>query len=265
MKTLLAAVLLLGPALASAQVQPQTTPPAPQYLPPGVTQDSAPPPQDLPPAPQSPEPPQTYSAAPDQYSAPAPVAPPAPVAAPSAPGQWVYTTQYGWVWMPYGAAYTYLPAGDAYPDMYVYWPSVGWRWVVAPWVWGVGPRPYFGLYGWARYGWYGHGYGRWYGFHGAAPVWAGRGYGGWARPPVAYSAPHPVVPAPRLGGYARPGGYVAPVHPGGFARPVSPGGFARPAPSGNFARSAPAPRAGGFGGARVGSSGAGHAGGFARR
>ncbi len=61
MKTLLAAVLLLGPALASAQVQPPTTPPAPQYLPPGVTQDSAPPPQDTPPAPESPEPPQTYS------------------------------------------------------------------------------------------------------------------------------------------------------------------------------------------------------------
>ena len=49
MKTLLAAVLLLGPALASAQVQTQPPPPAPQYLPPGVTQDSAPPPQDTPP------------------------------------------------------------------------------------------------------------------------------------------------------------------------------------------------------------------------
>src|SRR5262245_7109584 len=74
-----------------------------------------------------------------------------------------------------GSAYTYVPAG-AYPDMYVYFPAYGWRWVVAPWVWGIGPHPYFGVYGWARYGWYGHGFGRWYGFRGG-PVWAGRVWG----------------------------------------------------------------------------------------
>src|SRR5512137_1597510 len=54
-------------------------------------------------------------------------------------GQWVYTSQYGWVWMPHGDAYVNVPAtGDA-PNMYVYYPSVGWAWVVAPWVWGWGP------------------------------------------------------------------------------------------------------------------------------
>src|SRR5689334_7360187 len=99
--------------------------------------------------------------------------------------------------------------------MYVYYPAYGWRWVVAPWVWGIGPRPYFGFYGWARYGWYGHGFGRWYGFRGA-PVWAGRG---WVRPggPVVHPvgprvvvrpAPHAVAPRPGYFG-PRPG-VVAP-------------------------------------------------------
>ena len=47
---------------------------------------------------------------------------------PAAPaGQWVYTSQYGWVWMPHGDAYTYLPATGATPNMYVYYPAVGWE------------------------------------------------------------------------------------------------------------------------------------------
>src|ERR1700737_4895159 len=29
---------------------------------------------------------------------------------PGPSGQWVYTDQYGWVWMPYGAQYVYEPA-----------------------------------------------------------------------------------------------------------------------------------------------------------
>jgi hypothetical protein len=143
------------------------------------------------------------------------------VAPPSGTGQWVDTAQYGWVWMPYGTAYTFLPAG-AYPDMYVYVPVYGWRWVVAPWVWGIGPRPY-SVYGWARFPWWGRGYGRWYGFRGA-PVWAGRGWGrpGWSGP-----APDPAVP----GGVVRPAPHVSAPHPGVVVR--RPGGFAR---SGRFGR-----------------------------
>jgi hypothetical protein len=183
-------------------------------------------------------------------------------------GQWVYTDQYGWVWMPYGSGYTYLPAGG-YPDMYVYFPAYGWRWCVAPWVWGIGPQPYFGVYGWARFGWYGHGYGHWYGFHGA-PVWAGRGWGhpGW------YG--HPGYPGTALRPGPRPGYAVA--RPGTFARPgvvarpapVARGGFS--APRGSF--SAPrggsfsAPHGGGFSAPRGGGFSGGHAvahGGFGRR
>ena len=62
-------------------------------------------------------------------------------------GQWVHTQQYGWVWMPYGDAYSYVPPeGEGQPYEYVYYPSHGWTWVVAPWIWGFGPWPYFGVY-----------------------------------------------------------------------------------------------------------------------
>src|ERR1700690_1250014 len=41
-------------------------------------------------------------------------------------GQWVYTDQYGWVWMPYGDQYTYEgSANDTSPYAYVYYPSYG--------------------------------------------------------------------------------------------------------------------------------------------
>jgi hypothetical protein len=99
---------------------------------------------------------------------PPPAQPPAPSAqaAPSAPGtapsgQWVYTEQYGWIWMPYGDAYSYVPPGGAgEPYEYVYYPSYGWTWVVAPWIWGFGAWPYFGVYGAVHFGWYGSGYWR---------------------------------------------------------------------------------------------------------
>ncbi|HET6336641.1 MAG TPA: hypothetical protein VFG30_25635, partial [Polyangiales bacterium] len=37
-----------------------------------------------------------------------------PPQAPPVDGQWVYTSQYGWVWMPYSQSYTYVP-DDGYP------------------------------------------------------------------------------------------------------------------------------------------------------
>ena len=65
------------------------------------------------------------SVAPEQTPPAAPAQPPAPpaqdqatAASPDANGQWVYTQQYGWVWMPYGDAYTYAPSegeGQPYP------------------------------------------------------------------------------------------------------------------------------------------------------
>ena len=177
MRKLIAALLLIAPLAAGAQTAPTggdtTEPPIPQPA-------MVPPPPDGTPGPPVPEP-----AQPPQ--APTPYVQQLPAPAPAPSGQWVYTSQYGWIWMPYGDAYAYVPVGGAAPDMYVYYPAVGWTWVVAPWVWGLGPRPYFGVYGFARFAWYGRGFGRWYAFApryagwGARGYWAGapRGRGGW--------------------------------------------------------------------------------------
>ena len=115
-------------------------------------------PSTQPPAEPPPPPPAVRPAAPSE---------PAQASSPGNPtdtGQWVHTEQYGWVWMPYGDDYTYVPQDNSSPSMYVYYPDAGWCWVMAPWLWGLGPMPYFGMVGPGYYGWYGHGLGRWYGF-----------------------------------------------------------------------------------------------------
>ena len=125
-------------------------------------------------------------------------APPAPPAEPPAPpsvmqspeantpqpqgqqatgqGQWVFTSQYGWLWMPYGAQYTYEPpavqGSYVYPYSYVYYPSYGWSWLYSPWVWGWGPSPFFGYYGPRQFVWY-----RGPGFYPRG--WVARPYPGW--------------------------------------------------------------------------------------
>lgn len=175
-----------------------------------------------------------------QAAAPSPYAPPPapPYESPSPPqaesqapsslpdGQWVYTQQYGWIWMAYADGYTHVPAnGYGEPYAYVYYPTFGWTWLAAPWVWGFGPWPSFGVYGPARFGWYGHGWwrspSRWHyaparaGVYGTRPAPAyrsGTGYGG-------------VRPAPAYRNSPGYGGRSAPVYRGG-----SGGGAVRPAP-----------------------------------
>ena len=71
-------------------------------------------------------------------------------------GQWVYTNPEGWVWMPYDQSYTYVTPGEDTAYSYVYYPAVGWEWISAPWVIGIGPRPYWGVYGPGRFAWYAH-------------------------------------------------------------------------------------------------------------
>ncbi len=88
-----------------------------------------------------------------------------------------------------------------------HYPVYGWCWLTAPWLWGAGPMPYFGVVGPRYYVWFGVGFGHWYGFgpHYRYWGWSGRGYwgrGGWvgvgARPGYGY----------RGGGYGyRGGGY----------------------------------------------------------
>lgn len=194
----------------------------------------------------------TEPAAPDQ-AAPAEAPPASPVPAPPAEagapparevpsGQWVRTSQYGWVWMPYADSYTYVPSdGSGEPYAYVWTPAIGWSWLAAPWVWGYGPWPYFGVTGCVHYGWYGHGWWRtpqrwhWYhrpyhaawghvggwrhdwrpggGWHDRGGGWRGGDRGGWHGDRGGWHD---------RGGW-RGGGVASPPRPGGF--PPRPGGF----------------------------------------
>lgn len=193
----------------------------------------------------------TSASPPEQAPPPAPSEIPAaprsqPQAAGVPPGQWVYTDQYGWVWMPYGDAYTSVPAdGYGEPYMYLYYPSYGWTWAIAPWVWGWGPWPYFGAYGPSRFGWYGHGWwrtpGRWH---------AGPGFrGGFAS--------HGFRPAPFRGGMGYRGGYAGGRFGGGYANGRFGGGYA----GGRFGGGSGFAARGAFsGGGRIGGGG-GHFGG----
>jgi hypothetical protein len=176
-----------------------------------------------------------------------------PPAVPS--GQWVNTWQYGWVWMPYGAPYTAVYGSQ--PVMYVYGPVFGWTWVAAPWVWGWGPWPYFGVAGYAHFCWYGHG--PWHdpGWHARPwpatgprqPPPAPRAAGSTANgtrvaPPMRGGA---VAPPMRRGSFAAPAqgaGFIAPMRGSSFAAPMRGGGFAAPM------------RGGGAGGAMRGGGGA---------
>jgi hypothetical protein len=118
--------------------------------------------------------------------------------APAAGGQWVYTQQYGWVWMPYGQQYTYVP-GTGDPYMYCYYPGYGWDWLSAPWIFGWGPRPYWGAFGLGYFAWYSH---PWFGYRFGAG-WGGyRGTWGWRGGGAGY---HPAGPA--FGHAAAPAGH----------------------------------------------------------
>jgi hypothetical protein len=137
----------------------------------------------------------TSTATQPQFGAPqpAPVATPPASATRAAPattaanvdGQWVYTKQYGWVWMPYDRAYTYVgPEGNPY--MYIYYPAVGWCWLYSPWVVGWGPVPYWGAHGPVRFAWYAHpwfrapiGMGPSGHYHGGGSWHGGYGHGGY--------------------------------------------------------------------------------------
>jgi len=91
--------------------------------------------------------PNPANVAPNNYSPPETASSQTEQSAPAEQsGQWVYTDQYGWVWIPYAREYTYV-ASEGYPYSYVYYPSYGWMWLYSPWVFGWGPGPYWGIYG----------------------------------------------------------------------------------------------------------------------
>src|SRR5665811_1632972 len=109
--TVLCGFMLLGSRLAGAQ-EATVTVTAPEALSEETPQAVQPPeaaPMQLPPAPPSqPPPPPVESdgqAQQQQQQQEYQQVVPQPQAA--AAGQWVYTDQYGWIWMPYGTQYTY--------------------------------------------------------------------------------------------------------------------------------------------------------------
>jgi hypothetical protein len=158
---------LIGVLIASA-----TTLSSAAFAQPGPDPSWTPPP---PAAQEPPPPPQAQAYPTPAYAAPAPAT---TIVAGAPAGQWVYTNQYGWVWMPYGESYTYV-AGPGAAYSYAYYPHFGWRWVAAPWVLGVGPRPFWGHLGPSHYAWYGHP-----GYRGGVIA-----RGGWRGAPVYRAAP----------------------------------------------------------------------------
>jgi hypothetical protein len=144
-------------------------------------------PSQMPPAPPS---------NPGQPPGVASAASPAPqVIAPSTSnGQWTYTRQYGWVYLPYSQSYTYVTPDGGIAYEYAYYPASGWGWVEAPWVLGFGPRPFWGYHGYGHFAWYAHpwfhagvyrgayGYRGGYGHvHAAAPAYGRHGFHGHGR------------------------------------------------------------------------------------
>jgi len=149
-------VASLAPAVAAAAdtaVQAQPPGPAPQAGPPSL-------PLTIPTVPSA-QPLETHAlpgAAPGSVvPSAAPGAPPpsVPGAAPPA-GQWTYTQQYGWLWMPYDQRYTYVVDSASLAYEYVWYPTFGWSWVVSPWVLGLGVAPFWGAGGPMRFAWYSH-------------------------------------------------------------------------------------------------------------
>jgi hypothetical protein len=148
----LAFLVALGSTAASTAARADNPPPPP---PPSM---EAQPNWSVPAPTANPPPPVAYAQA--QAAAPvyqaAPVYPATPVYQVAAPatGQWVYTQQYGWLWMPYDARYTSV-TGPNVAFEYVFQPAYGWRWISAPWVLGIGVAPRWGHLGPRHYAWYG--------------------------------------------------------------------------------------------------------------
>jgi hypothetical protein len=168
-------------ASASARAQGQAPAPAPgagpDAVPTSPLQPPGPPPKETPPPPAAgiPAPPHAQPIEPPRAAPPPQPAAPAPA---QPPGQWVYTHQYGWLWIPHAQQYTYVVPSAALAYEYVYYPTFGWRWVVAPWVLGFGVAPYWGALGPSPFIWYTRPW-----FRVTIPYYPYRGPG-WRHPPA---------------------------------------------------------------------------------
>jgi len=119
---------------------------------------SSPPPVLAPPAPPISIPPAPGA----ELTAPLVPIAPATSPVPMPAGQWVYTHEYGWLWIPYDQKYVHVTevakrfGCSAVAYEYAYYPVSGWRWVLAPWILRFGVVPYWGGLGPERFAWYTH-------------------------------------------------------------------------------------------------------------
>ena len=124
-RSLLPAAVLIASVAARAETPAATS--SPSAAPPTAAQAPLQPPA---PAPKETPPPPATQAPPPPHAQPieppaAENAPRSPAPAPAPPaGQWVYTRQYGWLWMPYEQAYTYVVPDAALAYMFVYYPNL---------------------------------------------------------------------------------------------------------------------------------------------
>ena len=162
-----------------------------------------------------------FQAAQPPTEAPSDLPPPPPLQPPSPPvgglptlaavgvqpgGQWVFTGEYGWVYMPYGDQYVCQSAVDeSQAYAFVYLPTRGWGWLTAPWIVGWGAYPFFGAYGPWNFGWYvglAQGGNGWHGNRGHGRPTAPASGGVSNRTPPTPVAPRIIPPRPRPGGAA---------------------------------------------------------------
>jgi len=157
-----AVALSASPAFADETVPTIVyTEPAPQ-TPPAVAATPSQPPAALPqPAPAEAPPPQVV------VEAQQPVA---------SAGEWVYTAQSGYIWVPTGTTTQVI---EGVPSAYFYTPAYGWTWYASPW--GMGPfaygawvaRPWpYGIRAWGPGGWRAGGVG----FRGVGGTYGGAGH-----------------------------------------------------------------------------------------
>jgi hypothetical protein len=145
---LIALVVLAHAPVARADAPPPAPAPS-QAKPVGA------PPDMFPPAPTFTNPPPPAAQPMELHQQTGAVPAPAQSGPPPA-GQWTFTQQYGWLWMPYDQRYTNVVDDAALAYEYVWYPTFGWTWVVAPWVLGFGVTPYWGAHGPGAFAWYAH-------------------------------------------------------------------------------------------------------------
>lgn len=142
-RSILSALALLASSLPAMAQEGAPAPPPPMAAAPEPPAETPPPPSDAP----------VY----DPNATPEAAPPPAEWTRDYPGGRWVYTIDYGWIWIPTQAQSVTV---ETVPYAYLYTPTYGWTWYVSPWGFGAytfGPwvRHVWRPAGW-HHGWVAH-------------------------------------------------------------------------------------------------------------